>query len=132
MTAPHTALIARAIVRNGGAILTVRRKGQKWPILPGGHVEPGEPVESALARDFVEELAAEVTVTGFGMQSATPTHTLSALHEFAKTLENDPGPKPRAGGGWGSDVREGKPWHRWSSGTPGKNSRLAERPSLRP
>lgn len=65
MTAPHTALIARAIVRDGEAILTVRMKGQQWSFLPGGHVEPGEPVELALAREFVEELAVEVTITGF-------------------------------------------------------------------
>lgn len=65
MPAPHTAIIARAIVRDGDAILTVRMKGQEWSFLPGGHVEPGEPVELALAREFVEELAAEVTITGF-------------------------------------------------------------------
>lgn len=65
MNASGTELIARAIVRDGDCILTVRQKGKNWSFLPGGHVEPGEPVEPALLRELDEELAAAATVTGF-------------------------------------------------------------------
>jgi 8-oxo-dGTP diphosphatase len=65
MTASHTELIARAVVRDDDRILTVRQKGKNWSFLPGGHVEPGEPVEPALVREITEELAAKATVTRF-------------------------------------------------------------------
>ncbi|MFD0360790.1 NUDIX domain-containing protein [Nocardia sp. GCM10030253] len=56
MRAAITEIIARAVVREGNRLLVARERGKRWVFLPGGHVEPGEPVESALARELVEEL----------------------------------------------------------------------------
>ncbi|WP_433714375.1 NUDIX domain-containing protein [Nocardia sp. CA-084685] len=42
-----------------------RERGKTWFFLPGGHVEPGEPVESALIRELTEELGAASRIVGF-------------------------------------------------------------------
>ncbi|WP_040685760.1 NUDIX domain-containing protein [Nocardia vinacea] len=60
-----TEIIARAIIRDGGRLLVARERGKTWAFLPGGHVEPGEPVESALIRELAEELGTAGRITGF-------------------------------------------------------------------
>ena len=61
-------VIARGIIRRDDTVLLVRVTGQDWWFLPGGHVEPGEPVAEALAREMREEVGAHAVV---GDQIAT-------------------------------------------------------------
>ncbi|MGH3797572.1 MAG: NUDIX domain-containing protein [Pseudonocardiaceae bacterium] len=65
MTAPATEIIARAVIRRDGRLLLARERTKSWSFLPGGHVEPGERVETALVREIAEELGTEATITGF-------------------------------------------------------------------
>ncbi|MEV4233945.1 NUDIX domain-containing protein [Nocardia sp. NPDC049737] len=60
-----TEIIARAVIRDGARILVARERGKSWVFLPGGHVEPGEPVESALIRELAEELGTASRIVGF-------------------------------------------------------------------
>lgn len=46
-----TELIVRAVLRRGGRLLLARERGSARSFLPGGHVEPGEPVQAALVRE---------------------------------------------------------------------------------
>lgn len=65
MSADTTEIISRAIIRRYDRLLLVRQRGKSWSFLPGGHVEPGERVETALVRELAEELGAEGKVAGF-------------------------------------------------------------------
>ena len=49
-------LVARAIIRSQGKYLLVRNKGAEYWCLPGGNVDPHEPIVQALERELVEEL----------------------------------------------------------------------------
>ncbi|MFI6364264.1 NUDIX domain-containing protein [Nocardia sp. NPDC050630] len=60
-----TEIIARAVIREGARILVARERGKTWVFLPGGHVEPGEPVESALIRELAEVLGTASRIVGF-------------------------------------------------------------------
>ncbi len=65
---PRPTLAVSALVRRGdGRVLVVRRgrepRAGLWT-LPGGAVEPGEPVADAVAREVAEETALTVTVGG--------------------------------------------------------------------
>ncbi|MFV2179252.1 NUDIX domain-containing protein [Actinomadura sp. LOL_016] len=53
-------VIARAVVRTSEGLLLARLRGTDWWFLPGGHVEPGEPVAAALVRELGEELGLTV------------------------------------------------------------------------
>jgi 8-oxo-dGTP pyrophosphatase MutT (NUDIX family) len=80
MRAPTTEIIARAVIRRHGCLLLARERTKPWSFLPGGHVEPGEPIEVALARELGEELGTEATIVGFvgavehGYVAAGATH----------------------------------------------------------
>ena len=57
MAAGTMEIIARAVIRDGDRqLLVARERGKDWAFLPGGHVEPGEPIEAALLRELDEEL----------------------------------------------------------------------------
>ena len=56
MTLPQIELIVRAVVADGSRLLLAQPSGEAWYFLPGGHVEPGEPVAIALRRELEEEL----------------------------------------------------------------------------
>jgi len=56
MTVPQIELIVRAVVADGSRLLLAQPSGEAWYFLPGGHVEPGEPVAIALRRELEEEL----------------------------------------------------------------------------
>lgn len=64
MCVTSTEIIARAVIRQGGQLLLVRQRTRPWSFLPGGHVEPGEPVEIALVREIAEELGTDAKITG--------------------------------------------------------------------
>lgn len=53
----------RAIITDGTEVLLVRQKhSQSWRCLPGGGVEPGEDIISALRREIIEELGVEPVI----------------------------------------------------------------------
>lgn len=54
-------LSAKAIIRNGRKLLLVNEDGKHWD-LPGGGVEHGESLASALRRELEEELGCRVNV----------------------------------------------------------------------
>ncbi|WP_433712865.1 NUDIX domain-containing protein [Nocardia sp. CA-084685] len=83
-----TEIIARAIIRDGGRLLVARERGKTWAFLPGGHVEPGEPVESALIRELAEELGTAARITGFaGVIEHGYTDRGNAHHELNLIFE---------------------------------------------
>jgi ADP-ribose pyrophosphatase YjhB (NUDIX family) len=55
-------LIARAIIPLNGKFLLVRNKGADYWCLPGGNVDPQEPIPQALERELVEELGVRPAV----------------------------------------------------------------------
>jgi len=65
MSAAVTEIIARAVIRRDGNILLVKQRTKKWSFLPGGHVEPGERVETALIREIAEELGTDAKIADF-------------------------------------------------------------------
>ena len=88
MNTAATELIARAIIRSSDKILVVRQRGMAWYFLPGGHVEPGEPVETALLRELVEEIGVEGEVTRFaGVIEHGYTRDDTAHHEINLVFE---------------------------------------------
>ena len=62
---PDLTVVAALIVRDSKILVCQRRKddsfGLQWEF-PGGKVEPGETLETALARELREELAVEAVV----------------------------------------------------------------------
>ena len=64
---------AEAVLIRDGCILLVNheKRGESYWVLPGGHVEPGETLASALAREMKEELKIDATVG-----------TLALVHDF--------------------------------------------------
>ena len=56
MTRQDIELIVRAVIGQGSRLLLAQPAGETWYFLPGGHVEPGEPVTVALRRELEEEL----------------------------------------------------------------------------
>jgi ADP-ribose pyrophosphatase YjhB (NUDIX family) len=55
---------AAGIVVHEGKVLVLRkhRDGRSWAVFPGGGVEQGEPVASAVAREVAEETGVRLTV----------------------------------------------------------------------
>jgi len=66
---PTHTLGAGAIVQNEqGDILVIHERGQRGYKLPGGHVDPGEPIHAAVVREVYEETGIKVqfqSVVGF-------------------------------------------------------------------
>lgn len=85
-----TELIARAVIRRDNRMLLARQRGKSWSFLPGGHVEPGEPIESALTRELAEELGTEAKISHFlgavehgYVEDDTTHHELNLVFEVA-------------------------------------------------
>ncbi len=55
-------LLGRAVIRSENKVLLARARGAKNTFLPGGHVELGESVPVAIAREILEELGCQATV----------------------------------------------------------------------
>lgn len=58
-------LLVRAVIEDQGRFLIAHSKGAENVYLPGGHLEPGEGMEQALARELNEELGIEVEVCDY-------------------------------------------------------------------
>ena len=56
---------AQGLVMREGRVLLQTPVGEAEYALPGGHIELGETAAEALAREFMEETGAAVTVNGF-------------------------------------------------------------------
>jgi 8-oxo-dGTP diphosphatase len=90
MSAAHTEIIARAVIRRDGQLLLARQRTKSWSFLPGGHVEPGERVEAALVREIAEELGTEAKIAGFVgvvehgyLEDGVTHHELNLVFEVA-------------------------------------------------
>lgn len=70
-----TELIARVIVSTPDGVLLARHAGKQWFFLPGGHVEAGETVATALERELDEEL-------GLTLDSVVPAGMVE--HSYAE------------------------------------------------
>ncbi|KWX03223.1 hypothetical protein LI90_4274 [Carbonactinospora thermoautotrophica] len=82
---PATEVIARALIVVDDHVVLARQVGRAWSFLPGGHVDPGEPVVAALGRELAEELdvtiaAAEpIGVVEHAYQENGPRHELNMI-----------------------------------------------------
>ncbi len=84
------------VVQRQGLLLAVQRSALvvapgAW-CFPGGHVEPGESEESALAREFLEELSVAVRPLRRIWQSVTPWEV--ALAWWTVSLDEQSEPRP--------------------------------------
>lgn len=95
MSAATTELIARAVIRSGDRILVARERGKKYAFLPGGHIEPGEPIEHALTREISEELGTTAD-TGdlLGVVEHGYTDDQTTHHELNLVFTADVGDEP--------------------------------------
>lgn len=58
-------VLARVLIIDEGNVLTVKKKGQDWCFIPGGHVEYGEGAVRAIKRECLEEFGGNVEIGGF-------------------------------------------------------------------
>jgi 8-oxo-dGTP diphosphatase len=76
-------VIARAAVCTPDGVLLARQRGKSWSFLPGGHLEPGETLATALTRELEEELGLVVTgVVPAGMVEHTYEEDGQRRHEL--------------------------------------------------
>lgn len=76
-------VIARAVIILDRRVVLARRKGAAYTFLPGGHIEFGEPAETALARELEEELGVSVVIGRFlGAVENGWTDAIGAFHEL--------------------------------------------------
>lgn len=91
-------IIARAVLTDGGGrVLLCRNLKHLYYYLPGGHVECNEPAETALAREFKEELGLDIATRAFLLASETiferrgkPTHEVNLVFRVECVREGRP------------------------------------------
>ena len=76
-------IIARAAITVERRLLLARKKDAAYTFLPGGHVEFGEPAETALARELQEELGVAVEIGRF---LGAVEHAWTEAHERSHEL----------------------------------------------
>jgi len=88
-------IVVAAVVERDGKVLACRRAPHKslggyWEF-PGGKVDPGETDDIALAREMLEELNVQITVTEFIEKSIAPAGdlTIELRGYWATMAEND-------------------------------------------
>ncbi|WP_460961915.1 NUDIX hydrolase [Parasphingorhabdus pacifica] len=123
-------------MRRDGQLLVVRQRTKSWSCLSGGHVEPGEQVESALIRELREELGIHAKIVDLPVRSGTVTsktalpppreqpHLRGGHHRpgtnCSSTLrpQNEPGCCVIIAGCWGCDDESACPVGNWACSGP--------------
>ncbi len=86
-------LLGRAVIRSENKVLLARARGYDNTFLPGGHVELGESVHVAIARELHEELGCQATIGRYlgaveaSFQSKDTLH-FEINHVFEATLND--------------------------------------------
>lgn len=94
---PAIEFIARGVLIAGSSILLCKNLKHGYYYLPGGHVEFGESAAQALAREFLEEAAIDVTVGPLALISEGMFRTKHRRHHEVNLVfhvEHPPGRDP--------------------------------------
>jgi len=84
--------------RRGAALLLVEHEkgGERYWVVPGGHVERGETLAGAVAREFLEEVAVEVRVGDLVLANDFILADRHAVNLYFAVEAVDPSAVPRA------------------------------------
>jgi 8-oxo-dGTP diphosphatase len=95
MTATNTEIITRVVATDHGRILLARERNERWYFLPGGHVEPGEHIHTALLRELAEELditptapASLIGIVEYEYTEGIDHHELNLVFEISLSTSN--------------------------------------------
>jgi 8-oxo-dGTP diphosphatase len=95
---PAIEIRAEAILVRSGRVLLVNheKRGASYWVLPGGHVERGETLEQALAREMQEELKLDVAVGALAIVHDFITADRHVVnHSFRVTARGEPQAVPQ-------------------------------------
>jgi len=96
---PSVLVAAAVLIERGRVLLTQRKRGSHlegaWEF-PGGKVEPNEDPRDALAREMIEEVGVNVTVTEIVEVTFHRYEEKSVLLLFFEAARAEGSPEPRA------------------------------------